>query len=53
MHAPIYPREALDPGDRIEGPALIIEPNSTIVVDPHWQADYREDGNLVLTQVGT
>ncbi|MEQ1866278.1 MAG: hydantoinase B/oxoprolinase family protein [Micropepsaceae bacterium] len=48
--APIYAREALDPGDRILGPALIIEPNSTIVVDPHWQAEYREDGNLVLTK---
>jgi len=48
--APIYLRDALDPGDRITGPALIIEPNSTIVIDPHWQADYRDDGNLVLTR---
>lgn len=32
--APIYLREQLDPGDEIAGPALIIEPNSTIVIDP-------------------
>ncbi len=46
--APIYLREQLDPGDRISGPAMIIEPNSTIVIDPGWQGEYRADGNLVL-----
>jgi len=46
--APIYLRERLDPGDRIAGPALVIEPNSTIVIDPGWQAGYRADGNLIL-----
>ncbi len=46
--APIYLREQLDPGDRIAGPAMIIEPNSTIVIDPGWQGEYRADGNLVL-----
>src|SRR5262249_41177577 len=39
-----------DPGDRIAGPALIAEPNSTIVIDPGWTAGYREDGYLVLTR---
>ncbi|MBI1210650.1 MAG: 5-oxoprolinase [Alphaproteobacteria bacterium] len=48
--APIYARENLQPGDRIVGPALIAEPNSTIVVDPQWQALYTESGNLVLTR---
>ncbi len=47
---PIYLRDALDSGDTINGPAIIIEPNSTIVVDPGWSADYRSDGNLVLSQ---
>jgi 5-oxoprolinase (ATP-hydrolysing) len=48
--APIYLREHVDPGDRIAGPALVIEPNSTIVVDPGWQAQYRADGNLILAR---
>jgi 5-oxoprolinase (ATP-hydrolysing) len=48
--APIYLRDALDPDDRIAGPALVIEPNSTIVIDPGWQGEYRDDGNLVLTK---
>jgi 5-oxoprolinase (ATP-hydrolysing) len=45
---PVFDRATLDPGDRIIGPAIIVEPNSTIVVDPHWRAAYRADGNLVL-----
>ncbi len=48
--APIFARENLQPGDRIAGPALIAEPNSTIVIDPHWQAAYTESGNLILTR---
>ncbi|MBU6156157.1 MAG: hydantoinase B/oxoprolinase family protein, partial [Alphaproteobacteria bacterium] len=46
--APLYDRAGLDRGDRIPGPAIIVEPNSTIVVDPGWEAEYRDDGNLVL-----
>ena len=51
--APVYLRETLDPGDRIPGPALIIEPNSTIVIDPSWQAEYRADGNLIATKTAS
>ena len=47
--APLYERNSLRPGDRIKGPALVMEPNSTIVVDPGWDVEYRADGNLVLT----
>ncbi|MGF6859888.1 5-oxoprolinase (ATP-hydrolyzing) [Rhodobacteraceae bacterium MBR-64] len=36
--APVYRRAALAPGNRIPGPALIIEPNQTIVVEPGWTA---------------
>ena len=44
----IYLREHLDPGDMIKGPAILIEPNSTIVIDPGWSASYRPDAMLVL-----
>ncbi len=47
---PVFLRSGLDPGDKITGPALIIEPNSTIVVDPGWNVAYHVDGNLVLTK---
>ncbi len=36
--ASLFLREDLRPGHSIPGPALIIEPNQTIVVEPGWQA---------------
>jgi 5-oxoprolinase (ATP-hydrolysing) len=51
--APVYDRASLDPGDVIKGPAIIVEPNSTIVIDPHWQAEYRRDGNIVMSATAT
>jgi N-methylhydantoinase A len=45
---PFYEREALRTGAKVEGPAVIVQMDSTIVIDPGWQA--RADGwlNLVL-----
>ena len=43
----VYPREAL-PDKIVEGPALIIEPNSTIVVEPGWSARLTGSGQLAL-----
>jgi 5-oxoprolinase (ATP-hydrolysing) len=37
-------------GDAIDGPALIIDPGSTTVVEPGWQAVLAEDASLVLTR---
>jgi 5-oxoprolinase (ATP-hydrolysing) len=45
---PLYHRDDLCPGDRIAGPALIIEATGTNVVEPHWQAQFTEQGSLVL-----
>src|SRR5206468_5734370 len=33
-----------------EGPALIFDPTSTIVVEPGWRAERAGDGTLVLTR---
>jgi 5-oxoprolinase (ATP-hydrolysing) len=37
-------------GRIIEGPALIFDPSSTIVVEPGWRAERQTDGTLVLTR---
>ncbi|MBZ9846761.1 hydantoinase B/oxoprolinase family protein [Mesorhizobium sp. CA14] len=37
--AGVYRRENLRPSNMIAGPALIIEPNQTIVVEPGWRAE--------------
>ena len=45
---PIYHRDDLCPDDTIAGPALIIEPTGTNVVEPHWQGTFTDLGALVL-----
>ncbi|MGB7439657.1 MAG: hydantoinase B/oxoprolinase family protein [Coleofasciculaceae cyanobacterium] len=49
--APIFLREELQAGDTIPGPALIIEANSTIVIEPGWQAKLTEYKHLILKRV--
>jgi 5-oxoprolinase (ATP-hydrolysing) len=48
---PVYDRGTLQPHDRIAGPALIIDANSTTVVEPEWQAEITVRDHLVLTRV--
>ncbi len=48
--APIYDRAALEPGDAIDGPAIVIEPNSTTVVEPDWRATVTARNDLILTR---
>ena len=42
---------ALAVGASLEGPGIIAEPNSTIVVEPGWRATLTELGNLELRRV--
>ena len=48
--APVYRYRDLEPGDRIEGPAIIIEPNSTIVVESGWAGSLTGRRHLVMTR---
>ncbi|HEX8126698.1 MAG TPA: hydantoinase B/oxoprolinase family protein, partial [Allosphingosinicella sp.] len=43
-------RSSLSPGAIIPGPALIIDPSATTVVEPGWQAEVDRLGNLILTR---
>lgn len=47
--APLFVRSELRSTQRISGPAIIIEETSTIVVDPGWEAEVTEHGDLILT----
>ena len=49
--APIYDRDTVPAGSRIDGPALIIEATGTTIVEPGWQAEMTALGNLVLRRV--
>ena len=46
----IYDRASLSTGTLIPGPALIIDPSATTVVEPGWQAEVDPLGNLILTR---
>jgi 5-oxoprolinase (ATP-hydrolysing) len=46
----LYHRADLPPGHRIPGPALIVDPSSTTVIEPGWQAEVDPLANLILTR---
>jgi 5-oxoprolinase (ATP-hydrolysing) len=43
-------RSTLSPGALIPGPALIIDPSATTMVEPGWKAEVDSLGNLILTR---
>ena len=49
--APVHRTEDLGNGAVVGGPALLIEPHQTIVVEPGWRAELRASRCLVLTRV--
>jgi 5-oxoprolinase (ATP-hydrolysing) len=46
--APFFDRATLQSGDRIGGPAVIFESNTTVVVEPGWTASMQAGEQLVL-----
>jgi 5-oxoprolinase (ATP-hydrolysing) len=46
--APIHDRADLLPGDTIAGPAIVVEPTGTIVIEPGWRAAFTPKGHIVL-----
>ena len=46
--APVMRREQLQTGVSIKGPALVIEPHQTIVVEPGWTLDLTQRDDIVL-----
>lgn len=48
--ARIVRREAMQPGQGVSGPAIIIEPNQTVVVEEGWSAKLTAKDHLVLVR---
>ena len=46
--APVFDREKLLPGQTVQGPAMIIEPHGTIIVEDQWAAEITPKRHLVL-----
>ncbi len=45
---PVYDRDAMQPGDTVRGPAILIDANATTVIEPGWQAEVTRRNHLVV-----
>ena len=50
-HAPVVRRRAIQPGQILDGPALVIEDHQTIVVEPGWRAEVTRKDHVVLSRI--
>ncbi len=48
---PVYERDRVPAGQRIEGPAILFERTSTTIVEPGWAASITPRGDLILERV--
>ncbi|MDP7603053.1 MAG: hydantoinase/oxoprolinase family protein, partial [Alphaproteobacteria bacterium] len=48
---PVFRRQDMIAGQKIDGPAVITEQTATIVVEPDWQAELTAQGDCLLTRV--
>ncbi|HEB78192.1 MAG TPA: 5-oxoprolinase [Methylothermaceae bacterium] len=48
QQVPLYRRGDLAPGHHIRGPALVIEPTATTVIEPGWEGQVNDHGHLLL-----
>ena len=50
LRVPMYERAGLRPGDCLEGPVLIVEPQTSTLVEPSFDVAVDAPGNLILTR---
>ena len=46
--AAVYTRDQLAPGHKVMGPAIVIEPHQTVVVEAGWDGELTAAGDLLL-----
>jgi N-methylhydantoinase A len=49
MSTPIFDRDRLRPGHRIEGPAIVVQDDSTVVLEPGYAGAVDEYANIIIT----
>ena len=49
LDTPLYQRDLLVTGNRISGPALVVQLDTTTVVPPGWRGEVDPYGNILLT----
>ncbi len=51
--AGLFAYEELRPGHLLRGPAIVLQGTSTLVVDPHWEAQLLPNGDFLMQHKGT
>jgi len=51
MTVPLHRRDALGPGQHVDGPAIIAEALATTVLEPGWRAEVTDARDLLLSRV--
>ncbi|WP_026986940.1 hydantoinase B/oxoprolinase family protein [Fodinicurvata fenggangensis] len=51
VDAPVYDRDAMLPGDSVDGPAVLIEKTSTTVIEAGWRGKLTTRNHVVLERV--
>ncbi|WP_455429175.1 hydantoinase B/oxoprolinase family protein [Fodinicurvata halophila] len=51
VEAPVYDRDAMLPGDAVDGPAVLIEKTSTTVIEAGWRGKLTNRNHVVLERV--
>jgi 5-oxoprolinase (ATP-hydrolysing) len=49
--AQVFTRDQLRPGHGVSGPAILIEPHQTVVVEPGWRAEVTAGNHLLLERL--
>ncbi|HEX9322093.1 MAG TPA: hydantoinase B/oxoprolinase family protein [Xanthobacteraceae bacterium] len=49
--ASVFVRDRLRPGHRLAGPAILIEPHQTLVLEPGWEARITQKNHVMLERI--
>ncbi|HLX38940.1 MAG TPA: hydantoinase/oxoprolinase family protein, partial [Ktedonobacteraceae bacterium] len=49
---PVYERGVLEPGNKLTGPAIITQYDTTTILPPGWRSQVDAVSNLIIVQIG-
>jgi N-methylhydantoinase A/oxoprolinase/acetone carboxylase beta subunit len=50
VSTPVYERDALRPGHVIAGPAVVVQDDSTAVIEPGYSGTVDEQANIIILE---
>ncbi len=51
IDTPFLDRQNMSPDTPVTGPAVLVEPNATTVIEPNWQGHVNADGDLFIERI--